>query len=49
MLAIEVKTNTKTKSTQKFLSNLTKKTWNFVNFVNFKQKTETHLNSNQNT
>lgn len=47
ILAIKTKINSKTKNTQKFSSNLAKKTQNFVKFVNCKQKTKTHLGGNQ--
>lgn len=46
MLAIKARIYTGTKNVQKFLSNFAKKTQIFVNFVNHKQKANTHLTSN---
>lgn len=46
MLIIRARINTKTKNAQVFLFNYIKKIQNFVSFVNYKQKTKTHLNGN---
>lgn len=46
MLAIEAKISVNTKGMQKSAFNFAKKTRNFVDFVNRKQKTKTNLDSN---
>lgn len=47
VLATRARTNTETKNTQKFFFNFTKKTQNFIGFVNCKQKIEIYSSGTQ--
>lgn len=47
MSAIGARINFKAKGAQKFFSNFAEKLWNFVEFVNRKQKAKTYLDGNQ--